>query len=192
MDARLRLADPVARQLRAIEANSSGERAARAVLRDGRALDRVLFCEWPVSDDGPGETPTEGMAADVPWYARELLGLFDLREIDSPFLLGPDLPQICASEVIAVEESPFRLPVQLANEAYQHGETGMGYWVFTLRLNDARELHYLADGPSVDFPAFPPDVTPEMIRGIRVHERNETTPSDCQGMAEFFYCYHSK
>ncbi len=61
-----------------------------------------------------------------------------------------------------IESSPLRLPARLANRLYDAGESGMGYFVFTIQLKDGRRLPYVT-GNAVDFPNWPPGVIPEMI-----------------------------
>src|ERR1700729_2751700 len=39
-----------------------------------------------------------------------------------------------------VEQSPFRLPVAIANEIYHSGESGMGYCLFPLQLSDGESI----------------------------------------------------
>lgn len=73
------------------------------------------------------------------------------------------------AEAARIEESPFRLPAKLADKMYQAGESGMGYCVFTLVLEDGRELPYIT-GNAVDFPNLPDDVNSSMIIDLLPHE----------------------
>ncbi len=66
--------------------------------------------------------------------------------------------ELAIEAVAAVRESLYRLPAALANKLYESGETGMGYYVFTVVLRDGRRLPYTTGG-LVDFPALPSGVT---------------------------------
>ena len=66
--------------------------------------------------------------------------------------------ELAIEAVAAVGESLYRLPAALADKLYESGETGMGYYVFTVVLRDGRRLPYTTGG-SVDFPSLPTGVT---------------------------------
>jgi hypothetical protein len=57
-------------------------------------------------------------------------------------------------DVASISESPFRLPVALANELYRAGESGMGYSAFSLVFTDGALIHVLSGG-AVDFVSLP-------------------------------------
>jgi hypothetical protein len=66
--------------------------------------------------------------------------------------------EVSIEDVVAIEESPHRLPASLANKLYEWGESGMGYTLFTVVLRDGRRLPRVT-GNAVDFPALPDGVT---------------------------------
>src|SRR5215218_6564247 len=70
----------------------------------------------------------------------------------------PAKDSVPVSDVQGIEESPYRLPAELANKLYDAGESGMGYAAFTLVLRDGRRLPYVT-GNAVNFPALPAGVT---------------------------------
>ena len=57
-------------------------------------------------------------------------------------------------EITKVEESPTRLPSKIANELYRVGETGMGYFCFTIIFSDRSKQVYMT-GNAVDFVPLP-------------------------------------
>lgn len=81
----------------------------------------------------------------------------------------PAKQSIIITDVIKIEESPARLPAKLATKMYQAGESGMGYCVYTLVLDDGEELPYVM-GNAIDFPNLPPDVSPSMIVDLLPHQ----------------------
>ena len=56
--------------------------------------------------------------------------------------------------VADLEESPSRLPPDLANKRYEGGESGMGYTTFTVVFSDGTRQSFLA-GNAIDFISFP-------------------------------------
>ncbi|MFH1227487.1 MAG: hypothetical protein V1701_06245 [Planctomycetota bacterium] len=103
------------------------------------------------------------------------------------------------AEVARIEESPLRLPAKLADKMYQTGESGMGYCVFTLVLEDGRKLPYIT-GNAVDFPNLPPDVNSSMIIDLLPHEGKEELQDErgnyfhdpAQESAKFDLCLYQK
>lgn len=49
-------------------------------------------------------------------------------------------------DVLNVEDSPTRLPVRFANEIYEHGESGMGYSIFTVEFSDGQRQACVTGG----------------------------------------------
>lgn len=76
---------------------------------------------------------------------------------------------VSMADVVGIEDSPRRLPAVLANKIYEAGESGMGYVVFTVVLNDGRRLPYVT-GNAVDFPSLPPGVTTDDVADVLPHE----------------------
>lgn len=89
--------------------------------------------------------------------------------------------------VARIEESPFRLPARLATKMYEAGESAMGGCVFTLVLQDGREL-VCQTGNAVDFVDLPDDVHPRAIVDLIPHAGRERR-TDC-GPAEFAWCFY--
>jgi len=96
--------------------------------------------------------------------------------------------------ITRIEDSPTRLPVALANELYDAGESGMGYCIFTLELRDRRRLPYVT-GNALDWVDFPPDVTPADVVRVhpgegREHFTGRHQAPHTQG-APYFWCLYS-
>lgn len=64
-----------------------------------------------------------------------------------------------ADQVSEFRESPYRIPASLAKKAYDFGESGMGYIMFTLVLADGRRLPYARGSGIIDFVNLPEGVT---------------------------------
>jgi hypothetical protein len=71
--------------------------------------------------------------------------------------------------VEALEESPSRLPVALANKMYEAGESAMGGCLFGLILRDGTKL-LCETGNAVDFINWPPGIGPADIVDLIPHE----------------------
>jgi hypothetical protein len=79
--------------------------------------------------------------------------------------------------VVAIRESPTRLPPRFANKMYDAGESGMGGCFFRLVLRDGRHLD-CASGNAVDFPTWPEGVAPSDVVDLVPHagERSMARP----------------
>jgi hypothetical protein len=135
-------------------------RPCRVTLRDGRVLDRVYLSE-------------------VRLYYTQL--------VSDPHSPAPG-QMIDMREVVKVEESPDRLPIDFANKMYLHGESSIGLRRFKLELKDGRELFCLTGKP-VDFVDLPDGVKPADILELHPHARAPEESYDC-GSREFFWCLY--
>jgi len=78
-------------------------------------------------------------------------------------------------DIAEISESPYRLPAGLAEQLYRMGETGMGYYEFTLFLQDGRRIG-CQTGNAVDFPPLPSDaVGADVVRVERGLANAEVT-----------------
>jgi hypothetical protein len=143
----------------------------KVTLKDGRSFDRVYVQEVKSYKTHWGVLPEEDN------YKASIL----------------------ITEVAKIEESSVRLPAKLANKMYKAGESGMGYCVFTLVLDDGEELPYVT-GNAVDFPNFPPDVSPSMIVNLLPHQGRKKL-EDGNGRyildqykrgADYYWCLYEK
>ena len=62
-------------------------------------------------------------------------------------------------DVARIEDSPARLPAELAERIHSAGESGMGYLRFLVRMRDGSTLPFVTGGMA-DFPAWPPGASP--------------------------------
>ncbi|MFT2707556.1 hypothetical protein [Clavibacter zhangzhiyongii] len=96
-------------------------------------------------------------------------------------------------DVARIEDSPVRLPAELAERVHTAGETGMGYLRFLVRMRDGSTLPFVTGGMA-DFPAWPPgaapadavDVVPHGGREVFLHRR----PSPHEGAAPALWLLH--
>jgi hypothetical protein len=115
-------------------------RPCRVTLSDGRVMDRVYV---------------------VP--AKQYLHVWGVTpESDS------GKRSVSIRDVVAIEESPDRLPARFANEMYAAGESGMGYCLFELEFADASTQAYLT-GNAVDFIPYPPGKSGADIVALHPH-----------------------
>ncbi len=135
-------------------------------------------------------------------YKPCLVTLLDGRRLDCVYVL-PEQPyftywgvwpeddrgkySIRIQDVSKIEESPSRLPPQIANELYQTGESGMGYYRFTLIFNDNSQQEYIT-GNAVDFVPLPAGKTKTDISKVLPGVGSDKNYSE--GL-KYFWCLHS-
>lgn len=140
-------------------------RPARAILHDGTVLERVIFSLCLSYSSVP---TLEG--------ARTLLPVEEVFTNAKKFGLKVSLLNI--NDVSAVQPSPYRLPVQLAQRLYDHGESGMGYTCYTIVLRDGTSLAYTSMGSHLDFPNLPAGIRTDDIIDVRFGGYGELTDAD--------------
>jgi hypothetical protein len=159
---------PLWRRLRRIRPSRDGSlllRPCRVLLKEGRWVDRVYL-------------------VDEAAYLR----LWKMPP-------GEDASRrpLPAEEIVDVAESPTRLPARFADRLYRAGESGAGYTCFTLVLKGGRRLPYMT-GHAVDFPQWPDDVTPDLVREVLPHEVpaefKKRTPLTHEASAPHLWCLY--
>jgi hypothetical protein len=78
-------------------------------------------------------------------------------------------------DVLKVEESPTRLPAHFAKEIYKHGESGMGYTIFTVLFSDGSRQACVTGG-AVDFVRYPEGKGPEDVIEVLPHKGRNAQP----------------
>jgi hypothetical protein len=76
---------------------------------------------------------------------------------------------IRVEDVAEVRDSPTRLPSRFANELYRHGESGMGYTIFTVVFSDGRRQACVSSA-GVDFIQYPPGKGSRDVIAVIPHE----------------------
>jgi hypothetical protein len=97
--------------------------------------------------------------------------------------------RMTVDEVTSVAESRRRLPIAIANQLYDVGETGMGYYVFTLVFDDGREVPCLTGG-AVDFIDLPDELDPARVVDVRVGVPTIEL-SKYANAADYLWCFYS-
>jgi hypothetical protein len=94
-------------------------------------------------------------------------------------------------DIATIQDSPVRLPARFANEIYDAHESGMGYFIFTLVLNDGRRLPFLT-GNAVDFPNWPAGVGPGDVVSVEPHVGRDELSSTGSATrpADYLWCLH--
>lgn len=93
------------------------------------------------------------------------------------------------AEIASIEESPFRMPAELADIVYEAGESGMGYCIFTVHFRDGRILPFLT-GNAVDFPDWPSDIDPREAVAVDPHVGRDILGGTSTGSAPFVWCLY--
>jgi hypothetical protein len=92
-------------------------------------------------------------------------------------------------DVAEVEDSPTRLPARFADEIYRHGESGMGYTIFTVVFAGGLR-QACGTGNAVDFIQYPPGKGPADVVAVIPHEgRNAPQIVSAPG---WYWCLYSE
>ena len=87
----------------------------------------------------------------------------------------PAKESVLINDVIKIEESPNRLPPKLATKLYESGESGMGYTIFTLVLNNGLQIP-IVTGNAIDFVDLPNGFSTSDIKDVIPHEGRNNNP----------------
>lgn len=79
------------------------------------------------------------------------------------------------SEVASVAESESRLPANFATCLYQSGETGMGYFIFTVVFESGQKQAYVS-GSAVDSIDYPAGQGKNTVSAVLPHVGSESNP----------------
>ena len=91
-------------------------------------------------------------------------------------------------DVLEVEDSPARLPAQLANDIYDSGESGMGYTIFTVEFSDGQR-QACATGGAVDFIQYPEGKGPDDVIAVYPHEGRN---ANLVPAPQWYWCLYSE
>lgn len=75
---------------------------------------------------------------------------------------------VLIEDVTEIKESPNRLPVELANKIYKAGESGMGYCLYKLIMDNGQKID-VGTGNAVDFAPIPEGLTSKNIKDVLPH-----------------------
>lgn len=136
------------------------------------------------------------------WYFPCRVTLSDGKVLDTVYI-APEMPYlkwwgvypeddrgkrfVKIEDVVKVEDSPTRLPAQFANQIYDHGESGMGYTIFTVVFSDG-ERQPCVTGNAVDFIQYPQGRGPNDVVAVLPHEGRESSPV---GAPDWYWCLYS-
>lgn len=123
------------------------------------------------------------------------LVLKDGRQIDRVICMEEARPfhegdWVHPAEIQGLAESPYRLPARLAEKLYDFGESGPGYYAFTIDLTNGNSFA-CTTGPIVDFPYLPQGVTCRDIADVQPHTGNPRSgKTSGKRSADFSFCYY--
>lgn len=139
---------------------------------------------------------------DELWYFPCRVTLKDGRILDTVYI-EPEMPylqwwgvypeddrgkrSVKIEDVVKVEDSPTRLPARFANQIYDHGESGMGYTIFTVVFTDG-ERQACGTGNAVDFIRYPNGKRPNDVAAVLPHEGRNAQPV---GAPDWYWCLYS-
>jgi hypothetical protein len=136
------------------------------------------------------------------WYFPCRVTLSDGRILDTVYI-EPEMPYlrwwgvfpeddrgkrfVKIEDVVKVEETPTRLPARFANQVYDHGESGMGYTIFTVVFSDGEQQAY-GTGNAVDFIRYPNGKGPTDVVAVLPHEGRNAQPVTAP---DWYWCLYS-
>ena len=136
------------------------------------------------------------------WYFPCSVTLRDGRIFDTVYV-EPEIPYlrywgvypeddrgkrfIKIEDVVEVKDSPTRLPARFANQIYDHGESGMGYTIFTVVFSDGERQAY-GTGNAVDFIRYPDGKGSNDVSSVLPHEGRNAQPV---GPPDWYWCLYS-
>jgi hypothetical protein len=139
---------------------------------------------------------------DELWYFPCRVTLKDGRILDTVYI-EPEMPylrwwgvypendrgkrSVKIGDVAKVEDSPTRLPAQFANQVYDHGESGMGYTIFTVVFSDGQRQACIG-GNAVDFIQYPNGKGPNDVAAVLPHEGRNT---EWVPAPDWYWCLYS-
>jgi hypothetical protein len=139
---------------------------------------------------------------DELWYFPCRVTLRDGRIFDTVYI-EPEMPYlrwwgvypeddrgkrfVKIDDVVKVEDSPTRLPARFANQIYDHGESGMGYTIFTIVFSDG-ERQACTTGNAVDFIRYPIGKGPNDVSSVLPHEGRNAQQI---GVPDWYWCLYS-
>jgi hypothetical protein len=100
----------------------------------------------------------------------------------------PGKQSVSIERVVAIRESPFRLPTKLAAKLYAAGESGMGYCVFTVKFSGGSSRAYVT-GNAVDFITPPEGLTASAAKKVFPHKGREDSP--LKG-PDYYWCIYQE
>jgi hypothetical protein len=132
--------------------------------------------------------PCQVRLADGQWrdrvYLVEAIAFLEYSGI-WPWEMPEGEGDLSISEIFQIEDSPTRLPPSIATKIWAGGETGMGYYAFTLCTLDGRKIPCIGDP---DWVQLPPGVTAGQITDVLPHAgRNEATNAPIRDIAWCLY-----
>lgn len=139
---------------------------------------------------------------DEMWYFPCRVTLRDGKILDTVYI-EPEMPYlkwwgvypeddrgkrfVKIEDVVKVEDSPTRLPARFANQIYDHGESGMGYTIFTVVFSDG-ERQACGTGNAVDFIRYPNGKGPNDVVAVLPHEGRNAQPV---AAPDWYWCLYS-
>ena len=139
---------------------------------------------------------------DKLWYFPCRVTLKDGRVLDTVYI-EPEMPylrcwgvypeddsgkrSIKIEDVVRVEDSPIRLPARFANQICDHGESGMGYMIFTVVFSDG-ERQACSTGGAVDFVRYPKGKGPKDVTAVLPHEGRDVQQVRAP---DWYWCLYS-
>ena len=145
-------------KLKSIPPNLSNYYPCKVTLKNGQMIDCVYVVELQTYVKTWGKYPNEN---------------------DGKTMVSID-------DVVEIEESPARLPNQIANKLYKAGETGMGYTIATFIFKDGTKQSLIN---AHDFIEYPSGKNKDDVRDVLPHKGQKD--SNLKDGPNFYYCIYS-
>lgn len=101
---------------------------------------------------------------------------------------------VSIADVTRIAPSPLALAPDIAGKIYAAGESGMGYFIYTLVMRDGSRMPFVT-GDAVDFPNWPVGVVPGDVVDVLPGEGRAAfagrRPGPSESSAPFAWCLYS-
>lgn len=100
----------------------------------------------------------------------------------------PEKRYVLIEDVIEITESPNRLRPELANKIYEAGESGMGYFLYKLILDNGQTIDVCV-GNAVDFVSLPNGLSTKNIKDVLPHKASR---KNYVAGPEYYWCLYKE
>lgn len=91
--------------------------------------------------------------------------------------------------VARIESTKERLPARFASQLYAAGESGMGYVLFELEMDDRTTPVFVSGDACVDFPDYPDGYNADNVVAVYPHRGRDRTSEGCRKSRGNKWCF---
>jgi hypothetical protein len=92
-------------------------------------------------------------------------------------------------DISRIEPTKERLPAKYASQLYAEGESGMGYMLFELKMDDRTTHVFVAGSARVDFPDYPDGYNADNVVAVYPHQGRDHSAKECRESRGCYWCF---